>query len=76
MLLTAEQQGQMVFHILQQGYHRPLVEGKANRDKIEDEIVIGLYNKEIPPLNDEDVDLIYLLVNELVEEYSETEKRH
>ena len=76
MLLTAEQQGQMVFHILQQGYHHPLVEGKANRDKIEDEIVIGLYNKEIPPLNDEDVDLIYLLVNELVEEYSETEKRH
>jgi len=76
MLLTAEQQGQMVFHILQQGYHRPLVEGKANRDKIEDEIVLGLYNKEIPPLNDEDVDLIYLLVNELVEEYGETEKRH
>jgi hypothetical protein len=73
MLLTAEQQGQMVFHILQQGYHRPLVEGKANRDKIEDEIVIGLYNKEIPPLNDEDVDLVCLLVNELIDEHSETE---
>lgn len=71
MLLTAEQQGQMVFHILQQGYHRPLVEGKANRDKIEDEIVKGLYSKEIPPLNEEDVDLVYVLVNELVEEYSE-----
>ena len=71
MLLTAEQQGQMVFHILQQGYHRPLVDGKANRDKIEDEIVIGLYNKEIPPLNNEDVDLVYVLVNELVEEYGE-----
>ena len=61
----------MVFHILQQGYHRPLVDGKANRDKIEDEIVIGLYNKEIPPLNNEDVDLVYVLVNELVEEYGE-----
>lgn len=71
MLLTAEQQGQMVFHILQQGYHRPLVDGKANRDKIEDEIVIGVYNKEIPPLNDEDVDVVYVLVNELVEEYGE-----
>ena len=71
MLLTAEQQGQMVFHILQQGYHRPLVDGKANRDKIEDEIVIGLYNREIPPLNHEDVDLVYVLVNELVEEYGE-----
>jgi hypothetical protein len=73
MLLTAEQQGQMVFHILQQGYHRPLVEGKANRDKIEDEIVKGLYNKEIPPLNDEDVDVVCFLVNELIDEHSETE---
>ena len=73
MLLTAEQQGQMVFHILQQGYHRPLVEGKANRDKIEDEIVKGLYNKEIPPLNEEDVDVVCFLVDELIDEHSETE---
>ena len=73
MLLTAEQQGQMVFHILQQGYHRPLVEGKANRDQIEDEIVKGLYNKDIPPLNEEDVDVVCFLVDELIDEYSETE---
>ena len=73
MLLTAEQQGQMVFHILKQGYHRPLVEGKANRDKIEDEIVKGLYNKDIPPLNEEDVDVVCFLVDELIDEHSETE---
>jgi len=73
MLLTAEQQGQMVFHILQQGYHRPLVEGKANRDQIEDEIVKGLYNKDIPPLNEEDVDVVCFLVDELIDEHSETE---
>jgi len=70
MLLTAEQQGQMVFHILQQGYHKPLVEGKANRERIEDKIIIGSYNNEIPPITDEDVDLIYTLVNELVEEHT------
>ena len=70
MLLTAEQQGQMVFHILQQGYHQPLVEGKANRERIEDKIIIGSYNNEIPPITDEDVDLIYTLVNELVEEHT------
>ena len=73
MLLTAEQQGQMVFHILQQGYHRPLVEGKANRNQIEDEIVKGLYNKDIPPLNEEDVDVVCFLVDELIDEHSETE---
>lgn len=60
----------MVFHILQQGYHKPLVEGKANRERIEDKIIIGSYNNEIPPITDEDVDLIYTLVNELVEEHT------
>lgn len=70
MLLTAEQQGHMVFHILQQGYHKPLIDGKANRDRIEDEITIGSYNNEIPPITDEDVDLIYTLVNELIEEHT------
>jgi len=69
MLLTAQQQGQMVFHILQQGYHKPLVDGKANRDNIEDEIVIGLYNGEIPPLEEDDVDLVYSMVNELISEH-------
>jgi len=69
MLLTAQQQGQIVFHILQQGYHKPLVDGKANRDNIEDEIVIGLYNGEIPPLEEDDVDLVYSMVNELISEH-------
>jgi len=59
----------MVFHILQQGYHKPLVDGKANRDNIEDEIVIGLYNGEIPPLEEDDVDLVYSMVNELISEH-------
>ena len=67
--MTAQQQGQMVFHILQQGYHKPLVDGKANRDNIEDEIVIGLYNGEIPPLEEDDVDLVYSMVNELISEH-------
>ena len=71
MLLTTEQQGQMVFHILEQGYHQPFVEGKANREKIEDEITIGLYKGEIPPCNQDDVDWICNMVDCLIVEYGD-----
>jgi len=71
MLLTSEQQGQMVFHILEQGYHQPFVEGKANREKIEDEITIGLYKGEIPPCNQDDVDWICDMVDCLIVEYGD-----
>ena len=69
MMLSAEQQGSMVFHILEHDYHRPFVDGKCNRENIEDQITIGIYQKEIPPLTKADVDWICDLVDCLIEEY-------
>lgn len=69
MLLTAEQQGSMVFHILEQDYHRPIVDGKANREKIEEEIVFGIYKQQIPPCTQEDVDWICDMVDSLIVDY-------
>lgn len=66
MLLTAEQHGEMVFTILYNDYHRPFVKGKANRDKIEEQVVIGMYNGDIPPLSQADVDMVIALVDDLV----------
>jgi len=71
MMLSAELQGQMVFHILEQGYHQPFVDGKANREKIEDEIVIGMYKGEIPACTQEDVDWICDLGDTMISEYGE-----
>jgi len=71
MLLTAEEQGQMVFHIIENYYHQPFVNGKANREKIEDEIVIGMYKGEIPPCTQEDVDWICDMVDTLIVEYGD-----
>lgn len=68
-MLTAEQHGQMVWHILERNYHQPFVNGKANRDKIEDEIVVGLYNKEIPPITQMDVDIVCDLIDDLICQY-------
>lgn len=71
MMLSADIQGQMVFHILEQGYHQPFVDGKANREKIEDEIVIGMYKGEIPACTQEDVDWICDLVDSMIIEFGE-----
>ena len=71
MLLNAEQHGTMVFHILEHGYHKPFVDGKANRDKIEEEITIGLYKQEIPPCSQEDVIWICDMVDCLISEHGE-----
>lgn len=66
MLLTAEQHGEMVFHILYNDFHRPFVKGKANRDKIEEEITMGLYRGDIPPCSQADVDMVITLVDDLL----------
>jgi hypothetical protein len=67
MLLTAEQHGEMVFTILYNDFHRPFVKGKSNRDKIEENITIGIYSGEIPPCTQQDVDMVIALVDDLVE---------
>jgi hypothetical protein len=66
MRLTAEQQGQMVLDILHNDFHRPFVKGKANRRNIEEQIIMGLYRKEIPPLSQADVDCIIEMVDQLI----------
>ena len=66
MLVTAEQHGEMVFHILYNDFHRPFVKGLSNRDKIEEKITIGIYSGEIPPCSQEDVDMVIALVDDLV----------
>jgi len=69
MLLSTEEQGQIVLHILQEDLHKPFQNGKANRDRIEDAIIFHLYKGEIPPCDQDDVDNIISCVDELIEEF-------
>lgn len=66
---TAEYIGQVVFDVLRNDFHRPFVEGKANRDKIEDNITIGILAGELQPMDQSDVDMICDLVDGLIEEH-------
>jgi len=69
MRLNSTAHASMVFHVLEQGYHRPFVGGRANRDNIEDAIINGIYELQIPPIDAEDVDVIINLVDELINNY-------
>jgi|TARA_Y100000033_G_scaffold7189_1_gene6039 hypothetical protein len=69
MRLSDEMHSKMVMHILQNGFHLPIKEGKCNKEAIEEKIVVGLYQRDIPPLDQEDVDWICLLINDLITDY-------
>lgn len=71
MLLSTATQGQMVLSILQEDWHRPFQDGKANRGRIEDAITVGIYKGELPPCDQEDVDNIILCVDDLIREFAE-----
>ena len=61
----------MAMDILLHKWYLPLKNGKANRENIEDKIVIGIYNKDLEPMLQEEADLVIDLVDELVGDYGE-----
>lgn len=66
---TAEYIGQVVFDVLRNDFHRPFVDGKANRDSIEDNITIGILSGDLQPMDQDDVNMICDLVDGLIEDY-------
>jgi hypothetical protein len=63
----AQAAGVLAFDILRRGYHVPLVDGKGNRDKIEDHLVRDIYNEQIPYiLNQSIVDLAIDVIDGLI----------
>jgi hypothetical protein len=46
--------------------HLPLVDGKANRDRIEDEITIAMLSKELGYVDQRTVDLAICMIDEAI----------
>lgn len=61
----------LCFGILQNDFHRPFVNGKANRDNIEDMITIGMLSGELGYVDKETVDLAIQLVDDLILQYGD-----
>lgn len=63
--------GMMVLEILRNNYHRPFVNGKCNRDMIEERITVGILSGKLPPLTEKDVDIVCEMVDYLIEDFRE-----
>lgn len=64
-----EHAGRLAYDILFNQYHLPLVDGKSNRDNIEEQITIGLYRGELDPITQEIVDLAISTVDDMIDEF-------
>jgi|SaaInlV_100m_DNA_5_1039725.scaffolds.fasta_scaffold42166_4 hypothetical protein len=64
---VARQAGALAIDILDNRLHLPLNDGKINRDKIEDHIVIGLYSGKLMPITQEIVDLAVNGVQDMID---------
>lgn len=62
---------ELCFGILQNDFHRPFVNGKANRDSIEDAITVGMLSGELGYVDKETVDLAMELVDDLIMQYGD-----
>lgn len=67
--LTAEQNGMIAFDVLRNDFHRPLVDGKCNREKIADQITMGILSGFLAPMTEEDVDFVCDTIDDLIEMY-------
>jgi hypothetical protein len=70
MQLQSVSAGELCFDILRNEFHLPLIDGKANRDNIEDAIVVGVLRGELGYIDKETVDLTIELVDDLLALYN------
>ena len=69
MLCDEKVHNPVVLHLIQHGHHMPIRKGKCNKETIEDQITIGLYSGQLPPMDQADVDWVCLLIDELIADY-------
>lgn len=68
-MTIGETAGILAVDIMRNGFHQPFVNGKANRDKIEDEITVGILSGDLTmQVTQEIVDLAIDTINNLIEE--------
>lgn len=70
-MLSGTETGTIVFDILRNDFHRPIVDGKCDRKNIEEHIVNGILSKQLPPMSVSDVDCVCDLIDDLIKEHGD-----
>ena len=67
-MTSGEKAGRLAFDIMRAGFHLPLVDGKPNYDKIDDEVTIAMYSGHLGPVSQKVFDLAIWTIEELIKE--------
>ena len=70
MKTDSELAGILAVDILRYGYHMPVLDGKANRELIEEAVTIGIMRGELGPLSEGTVNLAIETVEALLKEFN------
>lgn len=68
MSTVGQKAGRLAFDIMRSGFHLPLVDGKPNYEKIDDEITIAMYSGALGPVSKKVYELAMWTVEQMVEE--------
>jgi len=63
---SAERLGHIAFDVIRNDFHRPITSGKCDRENIENHVLDGVYQAELPPMNEADVAFICDIVDDLI----------
>ena len=66
---AAQRAGRLAFDILRNEFHLPIVDGKPNRENIEEHITVGIYTGELVGIDQEVVDLAVSTIEDLIKVY-------
>lgn len=71
--ITSSNAATLALDLLRNGFHLPLVDGKANRDNIEDTITVAMMAGDLVYYIDEDiVNIAVRVINDLIEKHRVT----
>ena len=66
-LLSSKESGVVMYDVLRNDFHLPLVNGGCNRESIEDKITIGILSGHLKPMTQDDVNFICDTIDELIQ---------
>ena len=69
-LMTSAQLGEIAFKLIQHDMHQPIVNGKCDRDSIDDALTVGILSGKVAPMNQDDVDFLGNFIDDLIEQFA------
>ena len=64
----------VVIDVLRNNFHRPIKNGKCNRENVEDAILEGVYSGQLQATNQADVKFVCDLIDDIIQSHTPKKK--